>query len=134
MAVKGSCLCGSVKYEVKGSLNFAGHCHCSMCRKQHGAAFATYAGVSTEEFGWVSGEDLVSEYESSPGHKRLFCSRCGSNLAAANVHGVNYVTLGTVDGDPGIEPQAHIFVGSKAPWHEITDELMQFDEFPPGHE
>jgi len=132
MAITGGCLCGGVRYEIKGSFNLAGNCHCSMCRRQHGAAFATYGGVAPEDFSWVAGEELLSAYESSPDNKRHFCRKCGSNLAGSNAEGVNFVTLGTVDGDPGIRPQAHIFVGSKASWYEISDSLMQFDEFPPG--
>ena len=67
-------------------------------------------------------------YESSPGIGWCFCRRCGSSLAASDCGAVTSVTLGTVDGDPGVRPEKHIFVGSKAPWYEITDGLPQFSE------
>jgi hypothetical protein len=132
VTIKGTCLCGSAKYEVKGDLPDAGNCHCSMCRKAHGAAFTTYASVDPDNFSWVTGEDLVSFYEASPGACRMFCSVCGSILGATDNGRVISVTLGTIDGDPGIKPRSNIFVGSKAPWHDITDDLPRFDEWPPG--
>ena len=132
MSVAGSCLCQSVRYEIDGELLDAGNCHCSMCRKLHGAAFATYATVSPESFRWTSGEDLVTAFESSPGQERLFCAKCGSSLAGSTEGRIDAVTPGTIDGDPGIRPRSHIFVGSKAEWHEINDDLPCFDEWPPG--
>ena len=105
-----------------------------MCRKAHGAAFATFASVRPEEFRWTSGADLVSAFESSPGEERLFCTKCGSSLGASTGGRIDSVTLGTVDGDPGIRPRSHIFVGSKAEWHEIEDDLPRFEEQPPGDE
>jgi len=132
MPIRGACLCGEVRYEIDGKLLGAGNCHCSMCRKAHGAAFATYANVDPESFRWVCGEDLVAFYESSPNAGRSFCRKCGSTLGASE-GGRTYVTLGTVEGDPGIRPSVHIFVGSIAPWYEIEDEMPQFDEdAPPG--
>ena len=133
MTIRGSCLCGGVQYEILGELHDAGNCHCSMCRRTHGAAFGTYARVDADEFRWLSGEDLIATYESSPGGYRCFCRQCGSPLGAQAEGGkLGWVTLGTVTGDPGLRPGAHIFVGSKATWYEITDHLPQFDEWPPG--
>jgi hypothetical protein len=103
-----------------------------MCRKSHGAAFATWLFVEPEHFRWTSGAELVAAYASSPGVERCFCTRCGSPLAA-RLHGhVVEVTCATLDGEVGVRPREHIFVGSKASWHEITDDLPQFDAFPPG--
>lgn len=65
MTIKGSCLCGEVKYEINSSLHNVGHCYCSMCRKSHGAAFATYAALDPDKFQWISGADCVTEYISS---------------------------------------------------------------------
>ena len=132
MAIQGSCLCGAVRYEISGSFDIAGHCHCSLCRKSHGAAFASHAHVDPEQFRWTAGVEQVQKYESSPGGERCFCQRCGSMLAVTEARKVSWVTLGTVDGDPGIRPSGHVFVGSKAPWYEITDTLPQFEEWPPG--
>ncbi len=132
MTIKGSCLCGAVQYEVTGSLKNIGNCYCSMCRKSHGAAFATYAGLDPDTFHWVSGAEMVTEYISSPEGGQCFCEQCGDTLGAIENGKVTYITLGTVDGDPGVCPEGHIFVGSKAPWVEITDSLPQFEKYPPG--
>ena len=130
--LRGSCLCGAVRYEVTGDLLFMGHCHCSRCRKAHGAAYVTWGGIRPKEFRWVSGENLVQGYESSPGQQRCFCQKCGSPLVIAHGEEVREVVIGGIDGDPGARPTEHIFVGSKAPWHEITDNLTRHETWPPG--
>ena len=132
MAITGSCLCGAVGYEISGRLLDACHCHCSMCRKAHGAAYATYASLRPEAFRWTSGEEFVTRYDSSPTMSRIFCSVCGSPLAATGDGQIDSITLGTVEGDPEIRPRSHIFAGSKATWHEISDALPRFEEWPPG--
>ncbi|MHB8116537.1 MAG: GFA family protein [Acidithiobacillus ferrivorans] len=76
----GSCLCGGVKYEISGELSGALNCHCSICRKAHGAAFRSRASVDASDFRWVQGEELVTSFESSPGNHRGFCRVCGSPL------------------------------------------------------
>ena len=131
MAIKGGCLCGKVRYEVTGPLFNVDHCHCSMCRRQHGAAFATYAEFDPGDFKWTSGEDLVKVYVIPEGGGWCFCTDCGSTLAGTDEGEITTVTLGTVEGDPGIKPEFHIFTGSKARWHEIHDDLPQFEERPP---
>lgn len=127
--IEGGCLCGEVRYAVDGQIGQVSHCHCSMCRRIHGAAFGTYGAVPKDNFHWLSGAELVTNYRSSDSLERTFCSRCGSTLQAILEAEPDfiYVTLGTMDGDPGCRPECHIFVGSKAPWHEITDALPQFD-------
>ncbi len=132
MSITGTCLCGAVRYRIEGRLLDAGNCHCSMCRKAHGAAFATYANFEPADFRWTSGDELVSYYESSPGESRMFCSVCGATLGATADGRIDSIALGTVEGDPGIRPRSHIFVGSKASWHEISDTLPRFEEWPPG--
>uniref|UniRef100_B8HT33 Glutathione-dependent formaldehyde-activating GFA n=1 Tax=Cyanothece sp. (strain PCC 7425 / ATCC 29141) TaxID=395961 RepID=B8HT33_CYAP4 len=134
MAIKGSCLCGAVSYAINGSLERIGHCHCSICRKSHGAAFATWALINPDQFQWTSGAEFVEGYESSPGRKRCFCKKCGSPLVATHAGKITEVVLGTVDGDSGARPSEHIFVGSKALWYEITDALPQFEQCPSGME
>ncbi len=131
--LKGSCLCGGVCYEIDGELGVMAHCYCSMCRKYHGAAFGTYIGVKAADFQWLKGEELVASYESSPGAHRGFCRTCGSNLPVLEPGAEEvFIPAGTLDDDPGVRPAAHIFVASKAPWVEITDDLPQFDEYPAG--
>lgn len=131
MAIEGGCLCGAVRYRIDGEMKQVGSCYCSMCRKSHGAAFGTYASVPDGALTWLSGIDDVKVYQSSPEGGRAFCMHCGSTLGAVENDELRWVTLGTVDGDPGVRPQAHIFVASKAPWHDINDDLPQFDEYPP---
>ena len=128
---KGGCLCGRVCYEITGPLFDADHCHCSMCRRQHGAAFSSYAEFNPGDFKWLSGENHVKIYETLAGAGWCFCSECGSSLAGTEKGGVTTVTLGTVEGDPGIKPKSHIFAGSKAQWDEINDDLPQFEERSP---
>ena len=125
--LKGSCLCGSVRYEISGKPSPAVHCHCSQCRKASGASFTTNASVAKDDFSFVSGEALVGEVESSPGQFRCFCTRCGSPLIKRNEAKPDELRLrlGTLDTDPEIQVAAHIFVSSKAPWMNITDDLPQ---------
>ena len=143
MAVlRGSCLCGGVKYEITGPLLRLLNCHCSRCRKQHGAAFRSRARVNISDFKWVQGADLVTLYESSPGYHRGFCRVCGSpilnkaeahfRLALVNPGFLDEygVALGVFDDDPGVRPERHIFIGSKAPWFDITDDLPRHTELP----
>lgn len=131
MSITGGCLCGKVHYEVSGPLFDVSHCHCSMCRRQHGAAFATYADFNPDDFRWIAGKDLVKFYETSTGEGWCFCSECGSSLAGSSKGKITSITLGSVMGDPGIRPECHIFVGSKADWHDIGDDLPQFQEWQP---
>ena len=126
---KGSCLCGSVQYELDGPFEVMSHCHCSMCRKHHGAAFATFVTVPLSSFRWVAGEDALSTYQSSAYGKRTFCSKCGSVMPVVEADtGVAFCPAGNLDGELGIQPQSHRFVGSKASWHTITDTLPQHEE------
>jgi hypothetical protein len=105
-----------------------------MCRKVTGAAFRSRVAVPSENFRWVSGEELLTRYESSPGTVRTFCCVCGSTLVSLFDDHPKTVGLamGTLDDDPGIQPAFHVFVGSKARWHRITDDLPQFDALAPS--
>ncbi len=127
MPIRGSCLCGSVRYELAHGPRRITHCHCAQCRKAHGAGFATYAAVAASDFRYVAGAHLVRRYRSSAPVERAFCARCGSNLtfASADAPADLWVTLGSFDRDPGIAPSCHIFVGSKAAWIRIDDDLPQ---------
>ncbi len=133
MAIEGGCLCGKVRYRIDGNLFASTHCHCSQCRRAHGAAFATYADCKPQEFSWLTGAELVKVFAPEQGIGWAFCSECGATLAATENGEINAVTLGTVEGDPGIRPEAHIFVGSKAVWDNIEDGLPQYEQWPPDH-
>ncbi len=131
--VGGSCLCGAVRYEVTGPLGAIHHCHCSMCRKAHGAAFSSYARAATSDVRVVEGASAVTSCRSSTPVGRTFCRTCGSNLffRHAALPDATFVAVGSVDGDPGVRVEGHIFVTAKAPWHEITDALPQHEGYPP---
>ena len=123
-------LCRAIGFEA-GEAPFFGHCHCSMCRKAHGAAFATFAGVPAEDFRFVAGGELVKLYQSSPGNHRAFCPVCGSNAPArSSDNKMVFIPAGLFDDDPGVRPTLHMFVDSKAPWWQIDDELPKFKEYP----
>lgn len=126
----GRCLCARVRIEVRGALGPPTFCHCSSCRRASGTAFATNASLGSDGLHWVSGRELISEYESSPGKFRAFCSACGSPLYARHANQPDRVSirLGVLEDDPGVRPRAHFNVGSKAPWFEITDALPQYPE------
>jgi hypothetical protein len=140
---RGSCLCGGIKFQITGPLLNPLNCHCSQCRKQHGAAFRSRARVRRSDFKWLQGEELVTYYEATPGYRRGFCRACGSpilnraephsRLAVAHPPTLAEfgIALATLDDDPGVRPESHIFVGSKAPWFDITDDLPQFEAMPP---
>jgi hypothetical protein len=128
MAIRGSCLCGVVSYEITGSFKVIGHCHCSTCGKSHGAAFATW-GLSTRTNSDAHQAWNLSRRTNPP---LCFCKKCAYSLVSTHSGKVTEVVLGTVDGDPGARPGEHIFVGSKAPWYEIVDALPQFEGWPPG--
>jgi hypothetical protein len=131
---QGSCLCGTVRYEVTGPFHAMMSCHCSMCRKHHGAAFGTYVAGPSAGFRWLSGEDSIHAYQSSPQGKRYSCKLCGSVLPMVMAeHGLAVVPAGPLEGDLGITPQSHLFVGSKACWYTITDSLQQHEEYPPEY-
>lgn len=132
MPIRGSCFCGAVRYIINGHLREARSCHCSMCRKAFSAQASAYALVEPDEFSWISGEDLLTSYRSKSGAGLQFCRVCGSTLCGTLAGEVHGVTLGCVEGDPGVSLGMHIFVGSKAPWETIPDGIPQYDEGPPA--
>jgi hypothetical protein len=134
--INGSCLCGGVRYQITGPLTGVLNCHCSTCRKAHGAAFRSRASVRKDDFHWVAGEELIKFHASSPGNNRGFCRECGTPiLSVLDDHPDHYgLALGPLDDDPGVKPTMNIFTASKAPWFDITDGLPQYPGFPPGAE
>jgi hypothetical protein len=132
VAIQGSCLCGTVRYEVDGPFSSMMNCHCSMCRKHHGAPFATFVVAPIGGFRWLSGEHEQTHYRSSPSAVRSSCRTCGSVTPFFMPDaGVVVLHPGNLDGDPGARLEGHIFVGSKAPWHDILDSLPRYEEYPP---
>ncbi|WP_432454110.1 MULTISPECIES: GFA family protein [unclassified Agarivorans] len=127
----GQCLCGGIRYQVDQIEPQMGHCHCGMCRKFHGAAYATYGEAKQEHFHWLSGQDLLRQFKADNGTTRQFCGRCGSSLtfAPANDNGkLVEFSLGTLDSDIDEAPDAHIYTAYKANWSQISDDLPQYPE------
>jgi hypothetical protein len=129
--LRGECLCGRVVYEVADAFAYAVNCHCSNCRKTTGAAFKPLAGIASRDLQLVRGADEVLRYGEGASHN-INCRTCGSFLYAVVRNGAFvHVAMGTLVDKPTIRPTMHIFVGSKAPWYDITDDLPQFEGFAP---
>jgi hypothetical protein len=129
---RGSCLCGAVQYEA-GPFGSMEHCHCSMCRRHHGAMFATFLTAPREGFRWISGEDEIVTYRSSERGLRPFCRRCGSVVPVMLVDWGDtvFVPAGNLADDPGIRPERHMFASSAADWFPITGALPRHATRPP---
>lgn len=130
--LSGKCTCGAVQFVVEDQFHYAGYCHCSQCRRSSGSAFSAFAGIREEKLQITNGEGSISIFAKSKDNVVSFCKECGSVLFAVVRNGeFVHVPLGTLVDDPSIRPMFHIFVGSKAPWYEITDALPQFAEHAP---
>jgi len=127
--VRGSCLCGGIRYEAEGALTDAVFCHCTMCQKSSGTVFATNASVPVAGFRIVEGEALLAQYESSPGQWRCFCARCGSPIVKRydDDRGFVRIRLGSLDDPVKVDLALHLHVASKVPWFDITDGKPQVE-------
>lgn len=132
--IDGSCLCGKVRYEVRGSPLLMYYCHCGMCRKATGTSFATNMLVRADDFEIVAGREAVKPYRSSPDEHRHFCSECGSPIFSEAEHrrGILSIRCGLLDGDPGVRPAHHLYTEFKAPWFLIADGLPTYPGNAPG--
>ncbi len=128
----GSCFCGAVRYEVADEFAYAANCHCSDCRRTTGSAFKPFAGIVREKLALTQGEDRLLIHGEAAGHD-AHCGACGSLLYSVVREGAFvHVAMGTLIDAPSIRPTMHIFVGSKAPWFTITDDLPQFEKHAGG--
>ncbi len=128
---RGRCLCGAVRFEIDEFLPGVSHCHCSMCRKFHGADYATYGSIQKSNFRWIKGEEMLKDYVAENGTTRQFCQHCGSSMTFTSAKGSGKeveIALGTLDDDLPLKADAHIFVDYAANWSAITDDLPQFRE------
>lgn len=130
---KGSCLCGDIQFEASQFQPLAGHCHCNMCQKFHGAAFSTFVEVKLADFRWLKGESQLSHYRADNGSTRSFCKQCGSSLLFESKYNRQEktieVALACFDSNVDINPDAHIYTSTKVPWHSINDQLPQFQSY-----
>ncbi|MGB3553684.1 MAG: GFA family protein [Jannaschia sp.] len=128
--LRGACLCRSVTYEVADAFGYAMNCHCSECRRATGSAFKPFGGLPIGQVRIVTGEDRTFHYGEGI-DRDVRCRICGSLLWSVVRDGAfAHVTLGTLDDVPSVEPQAHIFAGSKADWYQIRDDLPQHEALP----
>jgi hypothetical protein len=125
----GKCECGATRYRVADAFRYAANCHCSNCRASTGSAFKPFAGIEREQLQLIQGSDALLVWgDADANHTR--CGVCGSLLYSVVRDGAYvHVALGSLVDEPSIRPAEHIFVASKAPWFEITDDLPQSDEY-----
>ena len=125
----GKCMCGAVEYEVADEFDYASNCHCSVCRRATGAAFKSFAGIERGKLRVTRGEDSLMLFGDALNNDTR-CKICGSFVYSIVREGAYvHVAMGTLVDTPTIRPTEHIFVGSKAPWFEITDDLPQYEEY-----
>jgi hypothetical protein len=132
--LRGSCLCGGVRYALTAPLTEIGLCHCQQCRKANGSAFAANAPVPETAFQLQVGAELLKAYESSPGKQRVFCGHCGSPIYSRNAKkpGVLRLRIGLLDTPAGHTPDFHFMTAYRADWYAIRDKLPQYPESPSG--
>ena len=132
--IRGTCLCGSVRFEVSEVSGPFELCHCSRCRKTTGSAFAASLHVARKSFRLVQGRDLIGVYEAPlaeapPAYRTCFCRRCGASVPdALSETAMIELPAGSLDDDPGIRPDKHIYVELMAPWFTISDSLPRLDK------
>jgi hypothetical protein len=124
-AYHGSCLCGEVQFEITPPTRFCAHCHCSYCRRAHGAALVTWVGVPHGQFRFTSGEGRVVRYDSSEKAWRRFCGRCGTMMFFEGERwpGEVHIARATIPGDIDRAPQAHVYFDAGVNWFRIDDHL-----------
>jgi hypothetical protein len=130
--MKGSCLCGAVVYQVRRFYPEIANCHCGMCRKFHGAAFATYGKVQVEDLQWLAGKELLKVFVSSGIAERGFCSQCGSSLyyKLAGQDQQCSLALGSLDGEPDRAVDNSIFCDSRPQWSRDNKGIPAHDLWP----
>ena len=128
--LKGMCLCGATRYEVADEFEYAMNCHCSKCRRATGSAFKPMGGIAVSKIKITSQSAGLLNFGGETA-RDIHCGSCGSLIYSVVREGkYAHVTFGTLLDAPSRRPDHHIHVASKAPWHEITDELPQHNEFP----
>lgn len=131
--LRGGCRCGTVTYQVRDRFLYALNCHCSLCRAASGSAFRPIAAITPDDFTITAGADSLFADGDVAGFHDMHCRICGSLVYAVIADPGNrrlHIPMGTLADAPSIRPQMHIYVGSKAPWYDITDDLPQFDTLP----
>lgn len=130
--LKGSCLCNAVQFEITGDFDGFFLCHCKFCQKDTGSAHAANLFSNEAKISWISGEEALKVYNlPSTRHVKSFCSSCGSALPTIQQSGAMLVVpAGSLDSDLSLEPNAHIFMGSKASWEKDLEKIQKIEKFP----
>lgn len=125
---KGRCLCGSIEFDVAFPTKWCAHCHCSLCRRAHGAGFVTWFGVATSQFSVTKGHDKLKWYASSPQANRGFCMKCGTTMFFSSLRWSDemHIALAVMTSDIDREPAAHVFVDDRVDWVSLDDQLKHF--------
>lgn len=127
----GHCLCGDVRFELRGKLPRLYQCHCSMCRRVSGSSANAALIVAREQLAWVAGEELIERYATDSGWQSHFCRRCGSPLPNPSRGGSAWwVPVGLLEDSPELELGAHLYVASKANWDRVAEVGLHYDEMP----
>jgi hypothetical protein len=132
--LKGSCVCGAVQFLVDDAFKYAAYCHCSRCRRRTGSAFSAFAGIESDRLVLSAGAEHLRKLGERPEQAHgCHCALCLCPLYhVVNAGTLVHVQLGALTDAPSKKPDHHIFVASKAPWHEIRDELPQWAGLPAG--
>lgn len=131
---QGSCLCGSIEYRLDGGVTDIIHCHCSLCRKASGSAYATNGFINASDLKLTDKNATLTFYESSEGKRKYFCKNCGSPIYSSNAQSPSRLRLrlGSLDCDISERPLSHNFVTSKANWEELDAVLPRNERHEPG--
>lgn len=121
----GSCLCGQVEFSVKLPAKWCVHCHCTRCRRSHGAGFVTWFGVNKKQFTLKKGEEFLKWYHSSEKSEYGFCGNCGSSVLFRSTKWPDeiHITLSNVRSGIGMEPRAHVYFDTHVEWLDFDDDL-----------
>ena len=129
--MQGACLCGGVRFELRGAIPAIYQCHCSLCRRVTGSSSNAALRIPAAQFDWLAGRELISEYETGSGYKSHFCKRCGSPLpnptAADSLY---WVPVGLLEDSQRLELGAHLYIASRAHWDIIAAAGEHYDEMP----
>ena len=126
---QGGCLCGAVRYALKGALTYSAHCHCRSCQRAIGAGFATWAAVEPAHFEVIEGK--ITIYQSSPGVRRGFCEKCGTSLTYTGDDWADTAVLAATLDDPGFaKPTTNVYLEHQQPWVVLDDKLRRYQQFP----
>ena len=133
--LSGNCECRKVSFEINQEIKYFSYCHCSQCRRSHGSAFASFIEVEKSFFKYNSGIKNIKTYASSKDCERVFCEICGSNIMFFNKNKSEkyYISVGALNGDISLPQAHHVYVGSKASWYEIDDNLKQHVTLPKSY-